>query len=262
MSSAAFVLVSQILTVIGCGLTLLVLYRARLHTRYRNFFAFFLFRLVDTLAAVSVIQMFGNRSDAYFYLWITATPLGWVFYVLVVLELYALILEKHPGVYTLGRWGMYLGIGVAVILSGMALLPKIKPAMPQRSFWLFVILGVDRGVTFALVLFVLIMLVMLACYPVPLSRNVKVHAVLYTVLFLSSTLNALLHSAFGLKYASSIDAIFMGVSSVCGWMWFFFLRPAGEEVRTRLPELDPEQESRLLHQIESLNTTLLKVSRN
>jgi hypothetical protein len=125
----------------------------------------------------------------------------------------------------------------------------------------YLILAVDRGLTFALVIFVLVMLAMLTFYPVPLSRNLKVHTVLYTILFLSSTVNALLHSVFGLKYSGSIDAAFMGVASVCIIMWFFLLKPSGERVAA-LPRLDPQHESRLLQQIESLNSTLLKVSRN
>ena len=74
-------------------------------------------------------------------------------------------------------------------------------------------------------------------------------------------MGSLLHTFFNLKYANSIDTAFLAFSSVCTFMWFFFLTPKGEEVRVRLPKLAPDYETRLLEQIESLNATLMKVSR-
>ena len=43
------------------------------------------------------------------------------------------------------------------------------------------------------------MMFLLSWYTVPLSRNVVVHAVIYTVFFLSSELGLMLRSVFGLE---------------------------------------------------------------
>ena len=37
-----------------------------------------------------------------------------VFYVLMVLELYRLVLEKYKGLYSLGRWALYLSLAISV----------------------------------------------------------------------------------------------------------------------------------------------------
>jgi hypothetical protein len=262
MSSAALVFWLQIAAIIGCGLTGFALYRTHLHKRYRWFFWYFLFRIFDNIAATCFIQFLGVKSIEYFWLWVIMTPIFWIFYVAVVLELYRLILAKHPGLYTLGRWGMYLGMTLAVAFSLITLLPRISTTLPARSQRMFQIMAVDRGVTFGLAFFLLLTVFCLTfLYPVPLSRNVKLHAVLYTLFFLGGSVGSLLHTFFNLKYANSIDTAFLAFSSVCTFMWFFFLTPKGEEVRVRLPKLAPDYETRLLEQIESLNATLMKVSR-
>jgi hypothetical protein len=69
----------------------------------------------------------------YFWLWLITSPVCLVFYVLLVAELYRLILEKYRGLETLGRWAMYAATAVSVLISALALLPHITPAMPQSS---------------------------------------------------------------------------------------------------------------------------------
>jgi hypothetical protein len=43
--------------------------------------------------------------------------------------------------------------------------------------------------------------------------------------------------------------------------WLLLLNRAGEEVPVTTRQFGPEQEERLLNQLEALNTTMLKVSR-
>jgi hypothetical protein len=263
MSSAALVFWLQIAAIVGCGLTSFALYRTGLYTRYRWFFWYFLFRIFDNIAVICFIQFIGVKSVEYLWLWVLTTPTFWIFYVAVVLELYRLILAKHPGLYTLGRWGMYLGMTLSVAFSLITLLPRISSTLPARSQRTFQILAVDRGVNFGLAVFLLLTVFCLTfLYPVPLSRNLKLHTVLYTLFFLGGSVGSLLHTFFNLKYADSIDTAFSALCSVCTFMWFFLLSPKGEEVHVRQPKLGPEYEARLLQQIESLNSTLMKVSRS
>ena len=77
-----------------------------------------------------------SRSTVYFFIWEATQPVGWLFYVAMVFELYRLILARHKGLYTLGRWAMYAGIAISVTLSALALLPRITPAMPQVTKWI------------------------------------------------------------------------------------------------------------------------------
>jgi hypothetical protein len=120
--------------------------------------------------------------------------------------------------------------------------------------------GVDRGVTFCLVVFLLLMLLLLSRYPVRLSRNVVVHTTLYTLFFLSSTLSMLLAAFYGVGVFTTIDKVTRVVSALCVLAWLFFLTPQGEEVRLNIPHFAPENEERILHQLDLINSTLLKVA--
>jgi hypothetical protein len=179
-----------------------------------------------------------------------------------VLELYRLILERHKGLFTVGRWAMYLGIIVSVGLSVLSLLPHIASAARQRSTVMPYLQAIDQGVNFSLAIFLLLVLFLLSLYPVSLSRNVLVHATVCTVLFLTSTLGVVLYRIFDLHLSTAIDLGLMGISSGCLLAWFFLLSPRGEQARLSMPWMGPEEESRLLLHLDALNSTLLKASKN
>jgi len=98
-----------------------------------------------------------------------------LFYILVVLELYRLVLDRYQGIYTLGQWAMYLAIAISVTISVLALLPRITPRIPEPSRILFREMAVERGVDLSLVLFILLIVLFLSRFPAPLSRNTIVH---------------------------------------------------------------------------------------
>ncbi len=218
---------------VGSGLTAAKLLFTGLHRRYRVFFWYFCFRVVNGLWPF----FFDIKSNIYFKLWALTEPVSLLFYLLVVLELCKLVLERHRGLYTLGRWAIGLGMAASVTLSFLSLLPKITPATPQRSRVMGYLLASDRGVTFCLAIFLLLMLFLLSRYPVPLSRNVILHAAIYTIFFLSNTLNLIFSSVFGLRLYRAVDIGLMGVSTACALAWAFLLTPKGEEVRMTIPHL-------------------------
>ena len=155
---------------------------------------------------------------------------------------------------------MYLGIAVSVAISAMSLIPKIKPEMPQRSTIIGFFFAAERGIDFSLAIFILLIMLFLAFFPVPLSRNVKVHAALYSAYFLSSTLVLLLRSTLGLYLKDQVDLLLMAASCGCIFGWIFLLSPEGEQVRSGSPPARPGEEARLLGHLDSLNRILLKVS--
>ena len=258
MSSADLVLFLQLVSLAGCSLTAGKLLVSGLHRQYRIFWFFLLFLIPDSIFPL----VLGTSSQLYLKLWICTEPALWIFYIFVVLELYGLILEKHKGLYTLGRWAMYFSVVVSVALSVLSLLPRITPAMPQASKRMGYILAAERGVDLSLVIFIVLILGFLTLYPVPLSRNVIVHTLVYSVFFVSNTLGVLLRVMLGVRVKNEVNLFLMGVSSVCMLAWFFLLNAKGEEVHLNLPWLGAPQEKRLLQQLDALNATLLRVSRN
>lgn len=258
-AGAALVRILELVILAGCGLTSIKLLSNGLYRRYRALFAYLVFRFFYTAAILFIFKT--AKTAAYGWFWIFTEPLIWLFYVVVVIELYSLVLERHRGLYTLGRWVLYGGLSVSVLISGLTLLPQLSGGTAQRSRLLPYYYAVERGVDFSLFLFLILILLWLTRYPVPLSRNVLVHSVVYSILFLSNTAGVLVRTILGRDVASYISPFFLGIGAACILIWLLFLTPKGEEVRMSLPTFGPEHEERILNQLEALNKTMLKVSR-
>lgn len=256
-------LVTSLLEAVGliaCGLTGGRLFTNRLFRRYRVLFSYLVFRFFYTSALLFVFKT--SSSQAYLKFFILTEPVIWLFYVLIVLELYTLVLEKHRGLYTLGRWSLYTCLSISVLISGLLLIPQLEGGKSQASHLLTYYFGIERGVDCSLLLFLVLILLWLTQYPVPLSRNVIVHCVVYFTLFLSSTAGLLARTIFGLGTTDSVSEFLVGVGAACILIWLFFLTPKGEEVRVSMAIFGPEHEERILQHLEALNKTLLKASRD
>lgn len=258
-ASAAIVRFLELVILGGCLLTSVKLVYSGLFRRYRALFAYLVFRFFYTSALVFVFT--SPRSGGYQWFWILTEPVIWLFYVLVVIELYSLVLERHRGLYTLGRWVLYGGLSLSVLISGLTLVPQLSGGAAQSSRLMPYYLAIERGVDFSLLIFLLLILLWLTRYPVPLSRNVLVHSLAYSILFLSNTAGLLARVIFGFDLSGSVSTFFLAIGAACILIWLVFLTPAGEEVRVSLPIFGPEHEERILNQLEALNKTLLKVSR-
>jgi hypothetical protein len=259
-SSAAIFNGLAFVILVSSGLASIKLWRTGLYRRYRALFCYLIDRFLFYL--IILFWLSDIRTGAYQKFWAISTPLSWVLSVFLVLELYSLVLEKHKGLSTLGRWLQYAGLTLSVLISGLALLPQIQSGRAQRSGILFYYYAIERGVDFSLLIFLLFILFWLTRYPVPLSRNVLVHSVVYSTLFLSNTLGLLTRVFFGFQLSRSVSTFMMGVFACCTLIWLVFLNEKGEEVRLSVPRFGPEQEQRILSQLDALNSTLLKVSRH
>jgi hypothetical protein len=257
---AALIKGLELVTAVGYSLTSIKLIRNGLFRRYRALLGYLLYSSFHTSA---ILLFFGNSSSpAYMKFWVFTQPINWLFHGLVVVELYSLVLEKHRGLYTLGRWFLYGGMSLSVLISALTLLPRLNGGEVQSSRLLPYYFAIRRGVDFSLLLFLLLLLAWLTRYPVPLSRNVIVHSLAYSVLFLSNTAGVLAREIFGLNVSGSVNTFLLGVEAACVLIWLVFLTAKGEEVRISVPSFGPEHEQRILDQLETLNQTLLKMSRD
>lgn len=257
LNAATLIKAFQFLTLAGSVLTVLKLFWTGLYRRYRMFFLLFLFQIPNTIWPLLI----NTNSDLYLHLWECTEPATWLLYVLVVLELYRLVLENHKGLFSLGRWIMYVALVVAVFLSILSLLPRFRPSTPQPSRMLSYFFAAERAIELSLAIFIFLILLFLSRYPVPLSRNVLVHTGLYSIYFLSGTTGMLLLSAKGYEANVKINLFFTGMSSLCAFAWFFLLTRKGEEGQATLPFYSAEYERRALEQLDALNATLLRVGR-
>jgi len=265
-SAALFISFFQLVTILGSALTVLKLLTSGLYRRYRIFFGYFIFRIPVMTGGLILRHMKGLRggdgvsSWAYFYLFYYSEPLLVLGYTLVVIELYSLVLERYKGLYTLGRWVMYGAVVVSASISVLTLLPKLGPSLPEPSKRLMYEIAAERGVFLALVIFILLIVWFLTRYPVPLSRNVVVHTVIYSVFFLCEALGLLWRTLLGFNVTATYSVVSTAISSACAVAWCILLSARGEEVRVQTP-VRPLSEERILQQLDDLNRTLLKISR-
>jgi hypothetical protein len=257
MATASLLHLVEILLLIGSALVATRLYSNGLWRKYRVFFAYCVLRVPNFVWPLVV----SDQSPVYFWLFLISSPVFVLLYVLLVAELYRLILEKYRGLETLGRWAMYAATAVSVLISALALLPHITPAMPQSSRVLGYEFALERGVDFSLVLFILLMLLFLSRFPVPLSRNVLVHAAIFSLYFLTSAVGLLLHALWGIRLSAEVNLFLSAASLLCvaGWLWL--LNPAGETVPAHLPVFGSGDEQRILLQLDAANSALLRASR-
>ena len=267
MPGAALSSFFQIVTILGSALTVLKLLTSGLYRRYPIFFAYFVFCVPYTTCGFILTHVTGlpggagNKSNAYFYLFFCSEPILILFYILVVVELYSLVLEQYKGLYTLGRWAMYAAVVISGMISILTLLPKISASTPEPSRRLWYEIAVERGVDLALVIFILLIVWFLSRYPVPLSRNVVVHTGIYSVFFLSNAMVLLWRTVLGKTLTETFNSVATGLAAACAIAWWLLLSAKGEEVQVNVPQLRAGSEERILQQLDSLNATLLKVSR-
>jgi hypothetical protein len=246
----------RILTAVGVAIVAYQLFRNGLSRQYPTFFWYFVFQFLDSLWTFFV----PNNTNLYEHIWILTEPIGWIFDVLVVVELCQLVLKGHRGIYSLLRWAMYGSVAIAVTISVLSLLPKIKPRMSGDTRLLGFWFAAERGLDFALAIFLLLILIFLSRYPMRLKRNILVHVALYTIYFFGGAFSIFLRTFLGSPSTHTINMILESIGLACILGWVFFLTPKGEEVKTSFPTLNPRHEEAALRQLESLNATLLKVS--
>jgi hypothetical protein len=260
-SSATIVYGLELLTLATCTLTAVKLGWTGLYRRYRALFCFLILRSLFFVIALFVLG--GDLSSGtYQKFYVVFTPISWIINILVVLELYSLVLEKHRGLLTLGRWVQYAGLALAIFISGLSLLLSIHGGVAQKSAILDYYYAIERGIDLSLVVFLVFILFWLTRYPVPLSRNVVVHSLVYSTLFFIITLGLMTRFFLGFQLSRPVSTFILGVFAACTLVWLVLLNENGEEVRVSVPHFGPEQEQRILSQLDALNSTLLKVSRH
>jgi hypothetical protein len=245
------------LTLAGMLFTSLRLLRAGLYRRYRALSVFLIFSVLRSTALMSL----DVRGDPYMKIWVLSEPVRWILCIFLVLEICSLILKEHRGIYTAGQWALSGAFAIAVLSSALTFLPGSDGAFDTSRVLGFLLLA-DRGLMFSLVVFLVLMLWFLSRYPIVLSRNLLVHVVLYSTYFISTSLAVLVRSTLGKEFSQPTNALLMAATAACALGWGFLLTPAGEKVTRKFrPAWAAGDDRRLIEQLDSLNATLLRISR-
>ena len=247
----------NLLIVVGTALLSVRLFATGLRRRYRVFFFYLVFATLH-LGALAILP---PKSNAYEYVWVLTEPLEWLFFVLVVLEIYSLVLEDYRGLATVGRWALIVAVLVALAASGLSLMAPSRLTTQGHLMRYYYV--AERAVYFSLAVFLLTILAFLMQYPISLSRNIIIHSMVFSLYFLGNTVLYLLLSMGGkasMQWVAPAVAV-IGLAAVCAWL--ALLSPAGEFRKQRLrPQWMPGREEELVSQLNYLNTALLRVTGN
>jgi hypothetical protein len=239
------------------AILLLKLSRQQLCPAYR----FFSWYLGFHLARGVLLSTLPYNTDAYGWVWLLSAPVLWLLYVLVVLELYSLVLRNYKGIATLSRWTLMGALGISIVLSALSLVADMSHAA-QRYPVILYFNAVERGVVSSLAIFLLLITGFLTWYPVPLSRNVIVHSIVYSIYFLSMTMGLLWRNVTGHAVNNTVNLVLLAVSVSCLLVWILFLNRQGEETTVVLRQhWRPEQEEQLVERLSAINAMLLRSAR-
>jgi len=259
MAASGFPSIERTLWLIGILLPLVLfgrLFRLKLTHNYRLFLAYLLFDTVRSL----VLWFHSPGSDFFRNLWLSTEPVIWLFYVLVVLELCSLVFKDYRGIHALGRWIIYGSSAISVLVSIITVLPTWRKSTEAVvSFQRY--LMIERGVDFAIVLLLLLLLAFLVLFPVQLSRNVIVHSILYAIFFMSNSMGILIVNLTGYRLSIAVSTSLMGVSDLCLIGWLLLMTREGEQKIMAIRHPVPVDESRLVAQLAEINATLMRAKK-
>jgi hypothetical protein len=247
----------EYLIVAGTAALSVRLYQSELSQKYKAFFYYLIF---FSLQSAFMMQL-APRGVVYAYTFVFTEPLAWIFYALVVLEVYSLVLADYQGLYTAGRWALIIALMMALIASCLSLLiPSHGHHQGSRILPYYYV--AERAVYLSLVVFLITILFVLLQYPITLKRNIVVHSVVFSVYFLCNTI---VYSVLSLRGFATIDGVkvtLLCVSLTSVGAWLALLNPAGEARTVRLrPAWMPGKEEQLVSQLNSLNAALLRAGR-
>ncbi len=245
------------LTVPARALVLLRLYTLRLHNPYRAFFAY----LVLSLLRTALLLPFSPQSKIYLDIYVFTQPAIWLFYILVVAELYSLVLKNYPGISSLWRWLFFAALGVAVVVSMLTVLPNgvgDPKTIPVLHYYLLI----SRGILTTLAVFLPLLMALAAGFCIPLTRNLLTHCFIFTAYFFTNNIAYFYYQLGGKRTAYIATLLVLGIESVCLFCWVFLLSSTGEKRTTSLNlGRSPAHEKMLLGKLASFNESLLRVAR-
>jgi hypothetical protein len=239
------------------GLALIVkLVWGRLHRIYFWFFIMLCFQALQSLGMMPL----DPAKDLYAWAYFLTQPALWLLYVLAVLELYSLALRKQPGIASMSRWFMLGSLLVSVAVSALTLSADLS--RPDEKYPILMYFSVfERGVTFSLIVLMLLITGFLLWTPISIRRNIVVHASLYSAFFLATAAALFLRIMVGYELLDEVSIAVLSLNAVCLLLWILLLNKRGEEilmvVRSKWQSVD---ELRLTRQLDAVNSFLLKSS--
>ncbi len=246
---------------ITASLSLVVLLLRLWHTGlWRRYRCFTFVVLAEVLQAL-VLSLIKPRTNAYGWVYLVSVPLLAICYVLAVLEVYALVLERYSGLGKLGRWAISFALAVSLIAAAVTVYPDVSGSLDPYPVLLYMRVF-QRILYSALLFFLLVITGFLLWFPVPLPRNTVLHTIVFGLFFASQALLLLFRNVGGAGLTRVLSVAHMGVYVFCVAAWCIFLSPRGERTTYILGQRwSRETQDRLVAQLDTINTALLRAAK-
>ncbi|MCC7497550.1 MAG: hypothetical protein IT160_08240 [Bryobacterales bacterium] len=246
-----------LITIAGTAILACRLYWTRLHRIYPWLFTYLLVRTIRSL----VLLNFSPTETIYGTLWMYTEPILWLLYVLIVLELTSLILGKFRGIATISQWAVWLALAVSIAVSLLTLTADLSTPITKYPELVYFNI-IRRGLFSSLLLFILLMVLFLRWYPIPLSRNLVIHTLIFAVYFTCYAAGLLVRNLLGFGVTRALSTSLQVISVLCLGAWILLLKPGGETRQLRLrPRMSDSDEQRVLNHLDALNASLLRTTR-
>jgi hypothetical protein len=244
--------------VLGSALVAWRLYSLQIIGKYR----FFFLNMALSAARSVALLPFGPRTPTYYQIWVMTEPVLWISYIFVVYELYSLVLKQYQGIYSVGRWFFFGAVATSSVVAALSVMTTTTNALSNASPLVFPYVLFERLAFTSLAIFLFLLLALIAWFPVPMSRNLLIYAMIYTgYFFVNNVIMMFLHIEGRDASALATDAR-LATAILCYGFWVFRLSHSGEERVTSLRlGRSLVEERRLLGQLENLNATLLRTAR-
>jgi hypothetical protein len=226
--------------------------RDRLHRVYPFFFWFLIAEAIQSLCPFLITYGTWLYRDVF----LVSQTIIISFFTLVVLELLSIVLRDLKGIASIARAYTSMAIGVAVLFSALLLGLERSPTNLTSAFFIF-----ERSIVSSLVFFVLLITIFLVYYPIPLTRNIVVYFCGYAFYFLCRAAGLFAQTT-GAANLAILNGILLTGWAISVLFWLIFLNGEGEHRCLVLGHRwRPQDEGRLLQQLQAINATLLRSAR-
>jgi hypothetical protein len=235
------------------GVFLLKLLKTGLFLRYRAL----TLALAVSLARTLVMLQLHLGSDAYAIVWIATEPIIWLTYVLVVLEISALVFQSYKGLAVLSRRVVKSALLASAIIAVAIFMPRVHlDTDPFPKLQLAIVL--EKTVAVSLLMFLAVLSGFMVWYSMPLNKNLIVYALGYSIFFLATSAAMFLRDFAGNAITRIISTVLLAINAGCVLTWLVMIRKSGETEQDRVGLLwHRGAETQLLGKLDALNSALL-----
>jgi hypothetical protein len=257
---ADLVLVERALHWLSLACTLVLIVKLLRHGLHRIYPSFFYFLVLDLARSVAVLPLSPSQTR-FAQIYLVTEVLRWVLYFMVVRELYGLVLERHPGIASVGRTilagGIFISAAIAMVTIGpdLANASGLYPVLHMANV-------LSRAIVTTLVFFLIVLAGFLCYYPIELNRNVVYYCIGYAIYFSAKGMVYLMRNLAGpeITRAASVGNLLM--ATLCFLFWALKLNRTGEQQRVVVGTVwRRERAERLLEQLDAVNKALAREAR-